>query len=177
MKMQNPLFRNGEFQHDEGRASTASRPFSAQGLVLAQANWHTRRPPASPSAPRTNKGDRQPFFLCHPCPSPQESRREENPEKGLSGGHIPKPVLLWFATREAPFLLLGWNYNQRVPTLVKVALAAPQSRVRGADHRTRPAAEPSARRGPPLGHMLLLFPHCYDEQLRVSARWSKRPVT
>ena len=104
MKMQNPLFRNGEFQHDEGRASTASRPFSAQGLVLAQANWHTRRPPASPGAPRTNKGDRQPF-LCHPCPSPQESRREENPEKGLSGGHIPKPVLLWFATREPPFLL------------------------------------------------------------------------
>lgn len=52
--------------------------------------WHTQEAAGLLPACHEQIGERQLPFSLPSLPIPQESRREKNPEKGLSGAHNPK---------------------------------------------------------------------------------------
>lgn len=70
------------------------------------------RRPLLPARHRQAKARGSPFFLCHPSPMPQESRREQNPEKGLRGDTAPTSAVV-VCNQGTPWL--GWNYIRERP--------------------------------------------------------------
>ena len=89
--MQNPLSKNGEFQHDDGRESTVICPFSVQRLVLAGVSWHTQEAAGLSSQRATSKNAKgSPLLSLPSLPHPTGKQKRAKSREGTEAGIQPQ---------------------------------------------------------------------------------------
>ena len=129
MKMQNLLLRNGEFQHDEGKASTTSCPFSAQRLVLAHPGG---RRPLLPACHKQIKAKGSPLPPLPSLPHPTGKQKREKSREGTERGTQPQTSAVVVCNQGTPVSTLRLELQS----------------VHTGESRTDCPSEPRARWGP-----------------------------